>query len=106
MDMMRGRSERLPNECARLEAIEGGTLVRFQEAKEIECQVPRHGETWRGETDARIKALVAIPVAVFCDTPEKLVAAIERAKSNYTKIAANYSPGYGPLLDCEGTDGA
>lgn len=106
LDLMGGGVERpLPLEFCTLEAVEGGTLVRFTEFRRMKVPVtcfhpppPLAGDTWKGDDEEPIRPfpprIVAVPypVAIFCDTPGKLLGAIERARKAF-EDAEKQDPG-------------
>jgi len=93
--MMMRHDGGLPNEFARLEYVDGGgVLVRFVEPVKRKVKhflggcLPNDStesaESWKGRSKkTEHEILVPKAVAVFCDTPEKLVAAVKRAKESY-----------------------
>jgi hypothetical protein len=86
MRSFRNPHRSLPCEFARLESVEGGILVRFVIVREQKCDggPDEPGEEWRSKK-AHTHPF-AVPTAIFCDTPDKLVKAIDRARAEYEKL--------------------
>lgn len=87
-----------PLEFCRLEAVEGGTLVRFNDVRWVEMLgfcLPRRPltESWRCEDNDEVpspekrKVPVIVPVGVFCGTPDRLQETIERARKAFEELA-------------------
>lgn len=95
---MIGGAELLPLQFASLEAVEGGTLVRFTDWRKQEVpryglgQLPEPGETWRGHGPEPAMSAVSVPFpcAVFCATPDALIKAVDRARKAYDSAKDPY----------------